>query len=188
MNLKRDSSGVRIKAGWVRGSLIKHLTAIAEVQSQTDFAMMAFQDLKAALAVKDTRRTWYSVQGFLIAAANLSKLLYSKQSRCTELRTELGLKDASPIAAREVRNSFEHFDERIEAWEARSKWSDSLVMPLKDLVPGWKVVRHLDPTTFTVIFGDDRFALLPALEEVRLIRAAADAALRPILPERRKQR
>lgn len=186
---------MRIRAGWARENLLKHLTAIAEVQSQTGFALMAFEDLKAALAVDDLLRTWYSVQGFLIAAANLSKLLYStepasRKSRCIRLRTELGLKGTSPIATRKVRNRFEHFDERIEAWEASPKRrrSDSLVMPLDSAFAGWEVLRHLDPKTFTVRFRDDHFELLPALKEVRLIRAAADEALRPILPERKKPR
>jgi hypothetical protein len=46
-----------------------------EVERQCRFALIAIQDLEQALQVGDLDRLWYSVQAFLIAVANISKLL-----------------------------------------------------------------------------------------------------------------
>jgi hypothetical protein len=50
-----------------------------EVERQTCFALMAFSDLEAALRIGDIDRIWYSVQGFLVAVGNVSKLLWPSQ-------------------------------------------------------------------------------------------------------------
>jgi len=47
-----------------------------EVKRQCRFALIAIQDLEQALQVGDLDRLWYSVQAFLIAVANISKLLW----------------------------------------------------------------------------------------------------------------
>jgi len=46
-----------------------------EVERQCRFALIAVQDLNQALQTVDMDRIWYSVQAFLVAAGNVSKLL-----------------------------------------------------------------------------------------------------------------
>jgi hypothetical protein len=91
-----------------------------EIESQCASALTASGDLEEALAAGDRRRFWYSVQGLLIASANISKLLWGNDSaaakRRSSLRRLLRVGDDSPLRNRRLRNHFEHFDERLEAW------------------------------------------------------------------------
>jgi len=79
-------------------------------------------------AVRD--RFWHSVQSLLMAAANVSKLLwpvYRKgenlvPDREEELRKSLDIGDKhSPLSDRTLRNHFEHYDARLEHWAATSE-------------------------------------------------------------------
>jgi hypothetical protein len=51
-----------------------------EVERQCRFAIIAAADLDAALAVLDRDHIWYSVQAFLVAAGNVSKLLWPSKA------------------------------------------------------------------------------------------------------------
>ena len=46
-----------------------------EVERQCQFALIAAQDLDSAYRATDMDRLWYSVQSFLVAVGNVSKLL-----------------------------------------------------------------------------------------------------------------
>jgi hypothetical protein len=107
-----------------------------EVERQCRFALIAIQDLEQALNARDLDRLWYSVQAFLAAAGNVSKLLWgsnrSSAERRAELRASLSVSDDSPLRPRIFRNHFEHFDERLEQWATSSKrhnFADSNVGP-----------------------------------------------------------
>ena len=83
---------------------------------------------------KTLNRFWISVESFLVASANISKILWpSRPDKCSNckfqpqlphdvstrrenLRTLLSLDDSSPIKSRRFRNHFEHYDNRIEEW------------------------------------------------------------------------
>lgn len=63
---------------------------------------------------------WYAIQGILVFAGNVSKLLWganaNRRAARAELRRALEISDDSPLEDRRLRNHFEHFDERLEAW------------------------------------------------------------------------
>lgn len=70
-------------------------------------------------------RIWGSTRGVLIAAANVGKVLFPLQSRRTkkltptrgdDIRARLGVLEDSPLANRDLRDAFEHFDEKVEQW------------------------------------------------------------------------
>src|SRR5262245_31514648 len=82
-------------------------------------AMAAYEQKRAAAY----DRLWYAVQGFLVAAGNISKLLWPSDKpifpeRGPEIRAGLRVEDDSQLKARTLRNHFEHFDERLERWAA----------------------------------------------------------------------
>jgi hypothetical protein len=182
---------VKARFGIGPEDFLEQLEEMFHAHQQSRFVLIAFDDLKTALPVNDHARVWYSVQGLLIAAANLSKLFYSggpRKARCAKLRAKLGLAADSPIAGRDVRNSFEHFDQRIAAWAAspdRKKSTDLLVGPRS---ADWDIRRHFDSEKFIVTFGKDHFKILPAVEEARHILGAAENALDPWLKFERKSR
>jgi hypothetical protein len=84
-------------------------------------------------------RFWYSVQSLLMAAANVSKLLWPTYRRgenlipCRgeELRKSLAISDEhSPLSDRTLRNHFEHFDARLEHWPASLTFDSSFIISL----------------------------------------------------------
>lgn len=69
---------------------------------------------------------WMNLQNFLNACGNVSKLLWSKNlARSKFLRDTLRIPDDSPLRVRELRNFFEHFDERLD--EALNRKSNTFM-------------------------------------------------------------
>jgi len=57
-----------------------------EVERQCKFALVAAEDLSSALQAGDMDRIWYSVQTFLVAAGNISKLCWPSLPRVLKLK------------------------------------------------------------------------------------------------------
>lgn len=76
----------------------------SEIERQAKFAIMAAQDLDNALKIREMDRIWFSVQGFLVATGNISKLLWPSEAllpeRGVELRPSLSVEDDSPLEPR----------------------------------------------------------------------------------------
>ncbi len=125
------------------------------------FGLIASDDLQAALRAGDTDRIWFSVQGLLIAAGNVSKLLgLPHRGFLTvdkKVRKALSVPEDSPLAPRAFRNHFEHFDERLEAWatsSTRRNFADSNVGPT-GMIPGLDpgdFLRNFDTTNHAATF------------------------------------
>jgi len=147
-----------------------------EVERQCKFALMAAEDLSGALQAGDMDRIWYSVQAFLVAAGNISKLLWPSSpilpERGKELRTSLSVSDDFPLEPRKFRNHFEHFDERLEKWATSSKrrnFVDSNIGPLGAIGgfdPG-DYLRNFDPGNFAVTFRGDVYELKPVINALQ---------------------
>jgi len=152
---------------------------------------LAADDLAAALRSGDMDRIWYSIQGVLVAAANVSKLLWPNPRdehipyRGEMLRQILGVPDDSPLRSRTLRNTFEHFDTRLEDWmlsSERHAFVDENVGPISMLpkVRDEDRHRHFDSTTWTVYFRGKAYELRPMIETLGILgpqagaRAAAD--------------
>lgn len=139
-----------------------------EVAKQCWWAILAIEDVEKAL--KDLNsgkltnayamtRLWMSFQTFLVAAGNISKLLWPQSpkiaDRGTDLRASLGVEDSSCLETRTFRNHFEHFDERLENFflsfgPGEFFYIDSNVSPggistLAKNIDESKVLRHFDP-------------------------------------------
>lgn len=83
--------------------------------------MAEYDRQRSALEVRSrqARETvWFSIQNLLTAAANIAKLLWgSDKAESAEqrrpLRELLNVEDTSPLKPRELRNHFEHVDDKI---------------------------------------------------------------------------
>lgn len=113
-----------------------------EVKQQCVYALIALQEMQDRLANPEqgfhedgTYRFWSAMQTFLGACATISKLCWPSEARKKgesldevqfrtkrgqELRQSLGLTDSSPLKDKELRNSFEHIDERLDQWANHS--------------------------------------------------------------------
>lgn len=147
-----------------------------EVERQCRFALLATEDLHHALGILDRDRVWFSTQVLLVAAGNVSKLLWPSDSRYsnrgTDLRASLGVRNDSVLAPRRFRNHFEHFDERLEEWARSSNthtFVDSNIMSPGAIVgpPQRDFLRNFDPTTWTLTFRGDTYELMPVIRAMQ---------------------
>jgi hypothetical protein len=109
-------------------------------------------------------------------SANLSKVFWpsSKKSSCVErgkmMRDVFEVTEASPLFERNVRNGFEHLDERVHTWLADAappsiidQWigDRSMFEPFK----GRHIWRSFVVDTGVVSVGNDSVKLFPLLAE-----------------------
>lgn len=148
-----------------------------EVARQSDFAGIAFTDLVQALNQGQFDRVWYSIQGLLGAAGNISKLFWPVQKyelRGRQLRNALEINDDSPLQPRTFRNHFEHFDERLTDWATsptRGAFVDSNIGP-SNMIGGIdpaSFMRNFDTSRFAVTYRGDTYELKPIMLEIRTI-------------------
>jgi hypothetical protein len=149
-----------------------------EVERQCRFALMAIEDLNKALQTNNMDRIWYSIQSILVAAGNISKLLWPSAphlpDRGTELRASLSVGMDSPLEPRTFRNHFEHFDERLEIWaisSVRHNFVDSNVGP-QGMIAGLEpsdFLRNFDTTNLAVTFRGDLYHLQPIADAVGVL-------------------
>jgi hypothetical protein len=165
----------------------------AQVEFQLRALLNAHARLMAALGRLDTAEVWFSVENLLSAAANVSKAFWGQGPAANAarkpLRDSLAIRDGSPFSERRMRNHFEHYDERLDEWWAKSpshNIADKNVMPVGAFVGIDKLdmFRQLDPTTLDVVFWGDTFNIPEIVAEASRILpiVAREAAKRHWVP------
>lgn len=165
--------------------IVRHFF-VREVLRQAQFGIAAWEHLRAS---EDRVEIWGSVQAMLVAAGVISRLLWPTgqgvRARGAALRRMLTVSEDSPLASRDLRDSLEHFDERLDAWAAEfvaaspppSVIGDSNIGPLNAIegVDPRHLLRQLDRATWTLYFRGARHDLLPVADELlRLTVVTAD--------------
>jgi hypothetical protein len=145
---------------------------LMEVERQCKFLLLATDEIERGLKGNEYNHTWYAIQNFLVAAGNISKLLWPPKGglkkRGEEIRTRLGIKDESVLNDRSLRNHFEHFDERLDKWVALSKkheYVDGFIHKASavDEIDAIDRQRNFDRTDWIVTFRGDRYELRPII-------------------------
>ena len=120
---------------------------VDEVLNQCEFALMSWEYLQTSLLKEeDNSRIFCHIQAFLVAVANISKILWTSKkftSRGEELRRVLQVPTDSPVKDKNIRNVFEHYDERIESWVNSSKRRHISDMNIS--ISGFSAIPDLDP-------------------------------------------
>jgi hypothetical protein len=154
---------------------------ISEIASQCRFALESMQRLRETLEGHEVHGAFLSVQGFLIAAGNISKLLWPTNPRIPQrgeiLREALGVRDDSAVGPRRFRNHFEHFDERLEEWAMTSAGGnlvDMNIMPPGTIsgIDPKDFLRNLDQQTLILTFRGDSYDLQAVEAEINEINNA----------------
>jgi hypothetical protein len=106
---------------------------LREIKQQCLFALSDYNEITQAIREQDNYKLFHSLQSFLIAAANISKIFWpikdKYKRRGQELRSLLSVdENKSPLKTRDPRNIFEHFDEKIEDWFTQSPNHDLVDM------------------------------------------------------------
>ncbi|GAA8853584.1 hypothetical protein DUHN55_44690 [Helicobacter pylori] len=149
-----------------------------EILRQADFAHLATKDLVASLQAEvspelGTVRQFAALQSLLSAAALISKLLWCERGRDTpafskqrarQLREALLVNDDSTLKTRDVRNGFEHFDERLDRHLVAGKRHviDSNIGPHSMIIINGESPLHLrllDPESAVASVLDDKVNL-----------------------------
>lgn len=172
---------------------------VDEIIHQCDFALMSWSRLHAEVketkdwSEKDYSRIFCHVQAFLVAVANISKLLWPKRkhkSRGQELREILRVPMNSSIKDKSFRNVFEHYDEEIETWASsstRKNYCDmnisvggfsAISVDTKDMMRNLDISRNGKSLTLT--FHGDSYRLANTEIAVRQLHRTA-RSVRPSL-------
>lgn len=126
-----------------------------EIINQCEFALTSWEYLQESLkslnkkdqwSPEDNSRLFHYIQSFLVAVANISKILWPKHKfriRGEELRRRLQVPTNSPIKDKCFRNVFEHYDKEIEKWASSSKRKNYSDMNIS--IGGFSAVPELDP-------------------------------------------
>ena len=152
-----------------------------QVLLQCEFVLAATKEIDAGLAQAGSNsnsQVFYGIQNLLNAAANICKALWgAKGKRSVEreaLRASIGVTDASPLREVGMRNSFEHFDERLDRWwqdSPRHNHVDFSIGP-RSAIQGFDdndVFRMFDTGTTEVIFWSERFSIQAIVDEIQRI-------------------
>lgn len=184
--------------------MLEHLFK-GQVAEQCEFALASASEIDRALTelhqakpqgqqvnwqrrMQAQDRLWFSIRALLTAAANISKILFPAEGRRLKqdfpdrgerLRASLGVPDDSPLANRDVRNHFEHMDERLEEWwvnDPNHNIAHRVIGPLDKSVVGLskqQMFEQFDPATGRVAFWGDVYELRPLLDAIQELRDRA---------------
>jgi hypothetical protein len=115
---------------------LEEMAFISEIVLQAKIAQRAAERLQTANDNLDNIEVWGSIQSFLVATGNVSKILwptYKKHAeRGEKLRQILKVENNNPLSERVFRNHFEYYDSRIEEWfenQPSAVWIDLAMNP-----------------------------------------------------------
>lgn len=158
----------------------------SEVERQCEFALSSAVNINDSLQnlgnENANTQLWFFVQSFLISSANVSKLLWGSNKSIAEsrkpLRDSLNITENTFEEIRNLRNHFEHIDERIEKWASSSErrsFVDSNIGPTNMIVgvdPD-DFLRNFDTTKGAVTFKGEDYLLQPIIDELVKIHECA---------------
>lgn len=159
-----------------------------QVEEQCRYLLVSAHRVNSALA-QNPQDIWFDLQNLLSAGANIAKLLWGRNPTIAEqrapLRASLGIDDTSPLRQRDMRNHYEHIDERLDDWDKDSKRHNhvSKVVGPASAIAGIDEIdlfRGFDPATATARFWGDTFDIQALVTEVeRLLPIATAEGAKP---------
>jgi hypothetical protein len=133
-----------------------------------------------------TTGAWYALQGILVSAANISKLLWGSSSNPEkrkqieaerqDLRRSLAVTKKSPLHSRYMRNDFEHIDARIAAMKPGDNYIGRNIGPAVMISGGGRRFGHYDPEADLVTFWRRAVNIRKIIDEAARIQPLAEAA------------
>lgn len=152
---------------------------LGEIEFQSKVALRAADRLSEFGNGLDMIDIWSATQSILIAAGNISKILWptrkESKSRGSMLRELLDVDKNNPLFDRKFRNLFEHYDERIDNWFATQRsasFTDFSLGPPRGFARQFPsgVHRGYDYTTETLTYQGESMdlgALVKAIAEIQ---------------------
>jgi hypothetical protein len=162
-----------------------------QVLIQCEYTLIAISNLDYCLThqTNDNKPIFYHIQSLLTACGNVSKLLWGSSAGVARderamLRASLGVSDQSILLGRNMRNNFEHFDERIDKW-----WKGSVHHTFVDMNLGpfnlyardkdeTLVFRGFDPSYKTLMFWGEKVQLQSIISEIERLHRTTGESLK----------
>ena len=157
-------------------NIMQEMIFMSEIVLQSKIAQRSAKRLQATNETFDNIEVWCSIQSILIAAGNVSKILWPQKkykSRGEKLRKLLHVDNSNPLSNRKFRNHFEHYDERIEEWfknQSSAVYRDKVMNPSMSTFGNNNSHRGYNSINNTLVFrGEilDLSQIMNALEEIR---------------------
>jgi hypothetical protein len=174
---------------------------LGELQRQAQFALKALDDVLtcgASSTTNDDFDTWYAAQALLTALGIIRRILLgddirgqinaTKEDRVKakkrgvdrglNLREMLGMELGTVLLSADVRNAFEHFDERLDQATAQPYMIDTAIYKGpnrmryyadEDHVREIEPLRQLDVSSGHLIFRSDALDLFAVRHDLRLL-------------------
>lgn len=130
---------------------------------QAGYARTQLEEELETSARRNPIRAWLTIQTILTLAANASKLLWGVKKETiaprarAQLRAEAGVSDDSVLNSRDLRNAFEHLDEKVAIWAPsgshyKHRWIDWDESSDQVEPEGLVAFGAFDPNTWVVTF------------------------------------
>jgi len=131
---------------------IEDMVFLGEIVLQSKIARRAAERLEATRNNFDNVEVWCSIQSILVAAGNVSKILWPPDKkykmRGERLRQMLKVKDDNILSDRKFRNHFEHYDSRIEDWFSKQSQGVYIDLAMNPSFPGRNLNSHRGYNSF----------------------------------------
>lgn len=158
---------------------LAEMVFISEIVLQLKIAQKAAKRLPSPHDHFDNIEVWCAIQSILVAAGNVSKILWPQDEkyavRGEKLRRLLNVDQNYLLSDRKFRNHFEHYDDRIDAWFKENPsvvYMDLVIDPFKTIWGTNLANQHraYNPLTKTLTFRGESFDLAAVLNELKEIR------------------
>ncbi len=149
-----------------------------ELDRQRRHLLRANRHMRRALRQGDHEAALFYLDALVRCAGAISRILWPSvakyKPRGRRLRKLFRVGKRSPFVQREVRNAFEHFDEKVEKWlgSGETVVIDSNIGSKSAFVGQHTLrhLRHLDPTAMTVSFLDESVRIDPLVRAAHSLR------------------
>lgn len=154
---------------------IEDMVFLGEIVLQSKIARRAAERLEATQNNFDNVEVWCSIQSILVAAGNVSKILWPPDKkyklRGERLRQMLKVQDDNVLSDRKFRNHFEHYDSRIEDWFSKQSQGVYIDLAMNPSFPGRNLNSHRGYNSFnnTLEFRGEILDLNDILKALELI-------------------
>lgn len=179
---------------------------LRELIQQCQYAIGAVARMNECLSNRDPGEFFREAGDLLQHSSAVSRILWPPgtknrvnkkraKQRGTYLRTKLAVPENHALQARNLRDHFEHFDERLDEWAATSPHKnivDNMIGPRNAIagnaIKDEDIMRMYDPTNKEIVFRGEKFNVQVLVDGVLDIQAKATARLHEIKANKRLQR
>lgn len=171
---------------------------VHEVRNQCIYTEAAFRVFNQSLEQRIPAGAFYGAQSILLAASQISSLLWPTRARAKKrgdtLREALGLNEKHPLNDKRLITIWEHGDEKFEDWIGETKGQQIVFDHLGPIQPfldngisDGNVFRLYDPTTQIFYFRGDGYKMQAIADAISDIYARVTQLHMRMFPDQYKQ-